>query len=252
MYAKCSLKYLYKISGKESIVSDADERYIMSVALKDTYIKYFHQKGLGKPMNNSNAMSMFSSKLIAYKTKWLKDKSLAIQDTKTLLTAHQNIVDAEKFINPEDELIAASFPVERVIGDRMIKDEIDLIVFRHPKNKESYIEIIYFDVNPLQSKPDFTVMLRANLGLTVVKQDLMGEALIVKCTVYNILSGKSTDIELSHEHRFNYRRFIKSLFTGIESKLFYPRDSYNVCEHCSYSSICSWKVNEKDKIIASD
>jgi hypothetical protein len=247
LYTVCPLKLFYKNAGKQMIVSDADDRYIISTALRETYIKYFQLKGLGKPMSIRRAAALFSSLAFDYKSKWTKDSSKFFQDTKSLVDAHSLVVNIDKFLNPSDELVAALFPLERNIGQHIVKDESDLIIFRHPPKKESYVEIVYFDISNRDDPVDFNLLLRANFGLSVVTRELMGEALTIKSTLYNLLSGKITEITLSREHRFNYQKLIRNIINGIEAKVYYPRPSYGTCEHCSYSNNCSWKINEKDK-----
>ncbi len=252
IYSTCSLKYHYKSINKPALPGGADERYIINIALKESYIRYFQHKGLSKPIAIGKLMAFFSSRVLHYKSIWTSNQSFKIDDTKALIDAHSLIVNIENFINPYDELVAVSFPVERVIGGSMITDEIDMIVFRHPPKKESYIEIVYFDINSLQDKPDFTMLLRANLGTSIVTRELMGEALKIRPVVYHIQSGKSLELQLQHEQRLNYQRLIKNLIKGIDNKIYYPRPSYGACEHCNYFNICSWKINEKDKTTTSN
>lgn len=252
LYATCPLKVKYKQQGVPAIVSCADDRYIISTALRDTYIKYFQMKGLGKPITISRAAAMFSKLAFSYKKQYAQSNSIFFNDTQLLIDAHALVVGIEKFLNPTDELIAANFPLERVIGGHLIRDESDLIVFRHPPNKESYVDIIYFDTNAEIKVPDFNLLLRVNFGLSVVTRELMGEALKIKSTLYNILSGNLREIVLSREQRFNYQRLIKNIINGVEAGAFYPRPSFGACEHCSYKTICSWKLNDKNKIITTN
>lgn len=243
LYAECPLKVKFKLNKKLKLPEYADDRRLISTALRDSYIYYFQRMGLNSTPSPQKIAAYFSKKCMEYKKAMSNDPSVVIKDTKALIVAHENVLNVNRLLGEGDELVAINYPVERSLLKNTIKDSIDMIVLKHQPKAQTYVELTYFDTSESKTdEKDLGILLRANLGYGIVSRELVSNFTEVKCNVLNVMSNKKTEITLERGQRWNYHRVIGSLIKGIEADIYYPRASKGACDHCKWGTVCNWKI----------
>ena len=242
-YATCSYKYKFKLSSTKVLSSNADDKTIITTALRDTYIHYFQNIGIGIKLNSNNLTQFFSRKCVEYKKSSTGITALLIRDTRALIDAHAILIKLGNYLKENDELVAVKYPIERSIRSYTITDEIDLLILRRPEGQPVFLEAVYFDVSP-EPEPakHFGPMIRAAFARSALIRELAGIHTTVVSTQWHIISNKVSNIFLSQDDRYSYARLLTSIIKGIEAESFYPRPSYGVCDTCAFNAICSWKI----------
>lgn len=240
LYATCPYKYRYKVESKSGTSIYADDSFIVASALKESYLWYFQRLGLNSPIKPLELTRHFSKKCLDYKRASFSDTSNIVLDAKLLIQAHDLVLNADKILGPKDELVAVSYPVERTFKESLIKDTVDLIVLRRPKNEPPYVNVMFINIKG-ELPNDFNLLLRAHFGYSVVLRELAKDLKVV-CTVLDVLSNKTSVISLKPNERVAYVRIINSLILGIRSKVYYPRPSNGACETCTFRSVCAWHI----------
>jgi hypothetical protein len=225
-----------------SVSHNADERTIVSSALRDTFIKHFQMLGMKRSWNTSSAVRFFSKRWAFYRDQFQKPKDRYGRTTTLLVKAQDTLLRLPSIFDSGYELAAVNFPTELSIREWLICDSLDLVVTK--KNRHGTDIELYFLDDSLHAKDmnDFGVLLRATVGLSSAKNDLIGTNSKVKCFLLHTLSLKKQEIILEKEHRTHYPRLIGNIIRGIETSSIYPRSSYEECTHCTYRNVCSWRL----------
>lgn len=243
VYSICPAKYrLYNKLGQD-IFYDLSDSVLVSTALRDTYKYYYFNLGMYKEkFTTKRLLRYFTRKWNFYKNLYetlSKTKVIKVID---LVKAHEAIMNIDKLIDYGYELIASDYPIERNIRGRLFTDSVDLIVINR-NGPQDIVELIYLDPSiTKRDDNDFSVVLKANFGLSCVARDLRKENIRFKAVIMNVLTRHRKEIVLDLSTRFNYPRFLNVLANGIEYNIIYPRPSFGACQHCAVRSYCNWKI----------
>lgn len=241
LYSSCPLKYAYSKTEESSMPYDADHRTIISSALKDTVIKHFTLKGMGKNISATHDSRYFSKRWHKYRKSFTKNSERFKNTTDLLVKAHDRVLNIYNIFPNNYEIAAVNFPTEMSVKSYIITSSIDLLFIDKDNTKDAFI--IFLDTS-LRKKTEIDLgsFLKATFNLSSTCRDLIDSRVNIRCLKYNLLYDYKKEIKLTREHRTYYPKIISGITKCIKSESFYPRASLDACEHCTYKDICSWKI----------
>jgi len=241
LYSSCPLKYAYFKTGESPTSYDADHRTIITSALKDTVIKHFTLKGMGRSISATHDSRYFSKRWHEYRKNLTRDSERLKSATDLLVKAHERVLSINNIFPSNYEIAAVNFPTEMSVKSCLITSSIDLLFIDKDNTRDAFI--IFLDTSiRKKTENDLGSFLKATFNLSATSRDLIDSRVNVRCLKYNLLHNYKKEIKLTREHRTYYPKIISGITKCIESESFYPRASLDACEHCTYKDICSWKI----------
>lgn len=242
LYASCPLKYQYLDAEGGREVYTLDERELVTLALKDTCIKYLQTRGLRKPWTSKHAIAFLSRRWSDYQQSSDTQTVNQAKVTEVLLKAQDRAINLHKLFSTRDEVAAVNMPIERSFRDLTVRDTIDaIIVSKTFRGRATSVELIVLDSgleNP--SNQSFVARVRAMLAITYSHRYLLDYKAPLKSYILNVYNGTRREISLHKDHRFNYSKLLQNIQHGIDNKVFYPRPSEETCKYCVYRKRCKW------------
>lgn len=229
----------------EEILSDVDDKLLVSEALRDTAIKYFQYVGLGKSCTKKFLYSYFSTRWAEYNATYgkLGKRTKSLSDT--ILKAQDRIANLDSLLEKDFQVAAVAFPYERSLGQIVVTDTIDLISLNKIRSDggATEVNITVFDSNISNSNASsFPTRIRALMSLAYARRELLGSDLNINTKVVNLFNGTHQMIDLTREHRFNYPRLLRNIAHQCSADLFYPTSLSTVCVTCPFRICCSWSA----------